>query len=108
MSLRRFVIVAAVISVLHFILAVATVAASLSLGMERFETAAPEGMLETMVSGVSRVLVQPIAILWHSKGSSSLVEWLSFFGNSVLWGIALSSLWLWFGRFIGRRRGAAF
>lgn len=97
---RTFVLVVAILSVAHLTLALGSFAITFSFGMERFDAglATDRSPLEAMASTLTDVLWQPMLTIWHAifvgRSGPSLLQWSAVVINSVLWGVALASLFV--------------
>lgn len=100
----RYLQIAAVLAVLHLILALGSVAVGFSIGIRRWDVGSA-GMLESAANGLAEVLFQPGSRLL-ALGVSGGLEWAIILGNSLLWGAMGALIVLGIARV--RRQNAAF
>ena len=84
----------------HFVVQLGVFVVAFSVGMRTFETMEPVGPLETVLNGVSNLLMLPLAlplVRWWPFGTPPgfLFQHLPFLLNSLLWGVSLAYLWPW-------------
>jgi hypothetical protein len=77
----------------HFFVLLICFSISFVLGMSRLD-AIDENIssLETFTFSASEVLLMPALFLIREMGGinfSNMVQWLLFFGNSILWGVVI-------------------
>ncbi|MDP9811316.1 hypothetical protein J2W42_004179 [Rhizobium tibeticum] len=106
MSRPRYLTIAAVLAVVHLLLALSSLLASFSLGMGRFDSGGDMSQLESLVTALSDTILSPISHV-QTKGLSSPLQWAVVFGNSILWGAVLA-LPVWATARLVRRKRAAF
>ncbi len=81
--------IAAILSALHLVLAVGSLAVGFSIGLRRWDVGSA-GFVESFTNGLAAVLLQPGAHLL-TMGMSGALDWAIILGNSLLWG-ALGAL----------------
>jgi hypothetical protein len=91
----RLLRLAAILAAVHLVLALGSLATSYTLAMSRFDAGEfrEPSVIERVATGASNVLFQPVMFILGllAPGShSSLVQWLAFGGNSLLWGLAVA------------------
>ncbi len=92
MTTTRFVAYAVGTAAVHLVVAVGSSFVAFSMGMARFDSGTPPGVIEETAARVSQVLLQPALSMCCSHGVSSLPQWLLIGSNSLLWGLLLSGL----------------
>ena len=91
----RLLRLVAILAAVHPVLALGSLATSYTLGMSRFDAGElrEPSAIERVATGASNVLFQPVMFIVGVLGPgshSSLVQWLAFGGNSLLWGLAMA------------------
>ena len=81
-----FLTIAAILSLVHFLVAVGSFALAWSIGIKRWDSG-PRGMLEATANAVAEVLLQP-GIRLLVMGMPGELELAIIVANSLLWGIA--------------------
>jgi hypothetical protein len=89
MNRRRYLTIAAVLAVVHLLLALLSFFVSFSLGMGRFDSGGDMSQLESLARALSDTLLSPISHV-QAKGLSSPLQWAVVLGNSILWGAVLA------------------
>ena len=89
MNRPRYITIAAVLAVVHLLLALISFFVSFSLGMGRFDSGGDMSQLESLAGALSDTLLSPISLV-QNKGLSSPLQWAVVLGNSILWGAVLA------------------
>jgi hypothetical protein len=98
MTLRRFATLAAILSTLHFTVALGSMAIAFTMSMERLDSGqtTDESALEAAASALANALWQPgisiYAAIFVGRPGPWLLQWCIVALNSLLWGAALA--WL--------------
>ena len=91
---KRYWILAAVLAVLHLILAFATFEYAFGESMASFDTGEdPSGWLYVLCDRVSAVLWQPAAVLLEDSHLPRALAWAALLANSAFWGGSLTFAW---------------
>jgi hypothetical protein len=79
------------IAVAHLVVSVALIATAYALGMSRFDTGAPPGLVERVVEATARVLLFPIVTACLACGLRlpGPAQYLPFLVNGLLWAVVL-------------------
>jgi len=77
--------IAAIVSLLHLLVAVGCFVLGFSIGIKRWDSG-PPGMLEATANAIAGVLLQP-GIRFLAIGMSGELELAIIVANSILWGI---------------------
>jgi hypothetical protein len=96
MRFGSFLRLTAILSAVHFVLALSSFFVAFSYGMERFDaaTSMDQGLMEATASAVSNILWQPLLALWNAlfvgRSGPWLLQWFALALNSVIWGAILA------------------
>jgi hypothetical protein len=80
-----------ILAVAQLVVSVALIATDYALGMSRFDTGAPPGLVERVVEATARVLLFPIVTACLASGLRlpGPVQYLPFLLNGLLWAMVL-------------------
>jgi hypothetical protein len=80
-----------ILAAAHLVVSVALIATAYALGMSRFDTGAPPGLVEQAVEATARVLFFPIVTACLASGLRlpGPAQYLPFLLNGLLWAMIL-------------------
>jgi len=101
-SVRKFIVIFALLSFCHLILTFVSIAVPFVLGAPRFDNPdLPVSAIEKVASFIFPMLIQPMMFIvhrMHLNPNGTILEWSLFLLNSLFWGFCLTFLLFAFNR----------